>query len=523
MRLAEALLGFPDAIDVEFRHTVLREMGTQLHHDRRPVEIRQSATASEHVLELSRFCERHRDPEAALHALWTTLKFLRRDEAALVDLRGCIDWLTRRGRLPERQLARLEDLCVRIGPSVPRAVMEQAAQAACGAGRRAPLRGTESLPEALRRLDQARGDDEDGVPLVLLFLAELAARLPDRLRGELREEIGAAAGLLGLGDEDRLALSARTRQPAPGGRMILQLRVEEVSAPAGGEQYAIEAHLYERDETGLRLLAKRERQERLARRELVASGADVLVTWNDLVATGDHGEDFRIEFLLPWSLLGHPADLWGSDGDGYRIGFRCPVVVRSLDRLREPSWRRPWQDRWKLLHNRPAEARTPARCGWLAMDESGDGDGSPERLTGLQDREPVLRLRGKGGDVRRWLDTHADVACLGLAFAYEPTDERGVRGVKDAVREGIPAIIWRRDGGDPAPLISRLGELAAEELPSLPELLRRWRRLAQEDDAADMHNHLTLLWDDPDCVDVNHTSHFAAPIWMTTVEQERER
>ncbi|WP_329619363.1 hypothetical protein OG357_01605 [Streptomyces sp. NBC_01255] len=519
MRLAEALLGFPDAIDAEFRHTVLKEMGAQLHHDRRPVEIRQSATASEHVLELSRFCERHRDPETALHALWTTLEFLRRDEAALVDLKGCIDWLTRRGRLPERQLARLEELCDRIAPSVPRAVMEQAAQAACGAGRRAPLRGRESLPEAVHRLDQVRGDD-DNVPLVLLFLAELAARLPNRLRGELREEIGAAAGLLGLRDEDRLALSARTRQPAPGGRMILQLRVEEVSAPAGGEQYVIEAHLYERDEAGLRLLAKRERQERLGRRELVASGADVLVTWNDLVATGDHGEDFRIEFLLPWSLLGHPADLWGIDADGYRIGFRCPVVVRSLDRLREPSWRRPWQDRWKLLHNGPAEAQVLARCGWLAIDEPGAG--APERLAGLKDRGPVLRLRGKDGDVRRWLDTHADVACLGLAFAYEPTDERVVRGVKDAVREGIPAIIWRRDGGDPGPLVSRLGELAAEQLPSLPELLRRWRRSAQEDDVADMHNHLTLLWDDPDCIDVSHARQFAAPVW-TTIEQEREQ
>ncbi|MEU9994552.1 hypothetical protein [Streptomyces sp. NPDC050848] len=519
MRLAEALLGFPDAIDAEFRHTVLKEMGAQLHDDRRPLEIRHAATASEHLLELSRFCERHRDPEAALKALWTTLRFLRRDEAALVELRRCIDWLTRRGRLPERQLARLEELSGRIAPSVPRAVMEQALQAACGAGRRAPLRGRESLPEAVRRLDQARGNDHDDVPLVLLFLAELAARLPDRLRGELREEIGAASGLLGLPDEDRLALSARTMQPAPGGRMILQVRVEEVSAPAGGEQYVVEAHLYERDDVGLRLLAKRERPDRLGGRELVASGADLLVTWNDLVAAGDQGDDFRIEFLLPWSLLGHPADLWGIDADGYRVGFRCPVVVRSLDRLREPSWRRPWQDRWKLLHDKPPEAQLSTRCGWLAIDAAAD---APERLEGLRDRGPVLRLRGKDGDVRRWLDTHADVACLGLAFAYEPTDAWVARGVKDAVREGIPAIIWRRDGGDPGPLISRLGDLAAEELPSLPELLRRWRRSAQEDDDADMHNHLTLLWDDPDCVDVSLARHFAAPVW-TTIEQEQEQ
>ncbi|WP_327327996.1 hypothetical protein OG735_39785 [Streptomyces sp. NBC_01210] len=518
MRLAEALLGFPDSADAEFRHTVLKEMGAQLNQDRRPLDIRQSAVAPDHILQLARFCEDHHDPEAALRALWTTMEFLRRDEAALLDLKRCIDWLTRRGRLPERQLARLEELCDRIAPSVPRAVMEQAVQTACGPGRRAPLRGRESLPEAVRRLDQARGNDR--VPLVLLFLAELAARLPDRVSDELREEIGNAAGLLGLQDEEKLALSARTRQPAPSSRMVLQLRVEEVSAPAGSEQYVIEAHLYDRDDAGLRLLTKRECKGRLGRRELAAGGANLLVTWNDLVATGDHADDFRIEFLLPWSLLGHPADMWGVDADGYRVGFQCPVVVRSLDRLREPSWRRPWRDRWKLLHNGTAAAQVLTRCGWLAIDDPEPG--APEPLAGLKGGGPVLRLRGKDGDVRRWLDTHADIACLGLAFAYEPTDERAVHGVKDAVREGVPAIIWRRDGGDPGPLISRLGELATEDLPSLPELLRRWRRSAQEDDIADMHNHLTLLWDDPDCIDVSQARSFAAPVW-TANEQEQEQ
>ncbi len=30
--------------------------------------------------------------------------------------------------------------------------------------------------------------------------------------------------------------------------------------------------------------------------------------------------------------------------------------------------------------------------------------------------------------------------------------------------------------------------------------MRQWRRGVPRDDETDMHNHLTLFWDDPDCV-----------------------
>ncbi|MEU9082770.1 hypothetical protein [Streptomyces sp. NPDC048357] len=507
-RLYTALRAFSDLDDPQVFRQVQHAMGKQLGEGHAQFTVPHHNDPRSQITALVQVMDRYREPDRALRALADTLRFLRGDEAAMAGLDDLAEELAPSGRLPGSRLravvADLDDMKA----TAPLAVASGALERALVPGEPSGLRGTETVSGMVRRLNDARETGDAGPrgaaakgPLILRFLAELAGALSGEPGELLRSHVVLAGHELGLPADVRAALAGRYRSaPRPAGRRVLQIRLSE-TAP-GKQEYEVDATLFDWTDEGLRRPRKREAQQPYSLGDLQKLGHTCLIQWEDLAAGLDQAYAVRVEFLLPWSLLDHPVERWLTDTEGYLLGHKYPVVIRSLDRMRQQSWRRDWERRWQEFRHPAAGGRPDHGVGWLALETTA----SLEREGHGVD---VLRLRGREGEVRAWLDTRPDSAGIALAFAYDHRDDHRARALREAVCEGVPFMVWRRDDGDPAELAERLREPARERFADLPALLRLWRRSASRDDAADMHNHLTLLWDDPHCVP--RESAFTAP------------
>ncbi|MFF8434915.1 VMAP-C domain-containing protein [Streptomyces bacillaris] len=494
--LCRALVGFSDFHQPEFVQLILVRMGGSLNPDRTPFSVAYHSHPHSQAFALVDAVDRHRDRDSALRALADALRFLRPDEAATVRLDEVVSRLSPAGRLPAGRLRAIVAHLDSLRTAIPLPVAGEALRGALLPSEPSGLRGSETVSGMVVRLNDAReftacgADPAARPPLVLRFLAELAGELPATEQALLRHHVSLAAGELGLPARAVTDLAGRgrgCRTAAPDGHRVLQIRLRE-TAP-GKQRYRVDAALFDRTETGLTQPRKREAQHPFNLAELRQFGRTCLADWSDLAARLDDADRVRVEFLLPWSLLGHPVEHWLTDGDTYLLGHKYPVVIRSLDRMERLSLRRDWVRRWKALHG-TAGGQPFDGVAWLALDAA--------PMDALGDR--VLRVRGRDGEVRAWLDAHPGATSFGLAFAYDPRTPQRALGLQEAVHEGVPLIVWRRDDGDPAELAGRLGEMTATQFSELPDHLRRWRRAAARDDRADMRNHLTLLWDDPECV-----------------------
>ncbi|MFI1929748.1 hypothetical protein [Streptomyces sp. NPDC020330] len=493
--LLHALVGFPDFHNPDFFRQVVLLMGKRLDGSTAPFVVEHHADPRSHVAALIGAMDRHRDRGAALRALADTLRLLRGDEAAVTRLDRVVGELAPAGRLPGPRLRAVLAQLDSLREAVPLPTAGEALRRALLPGEPSGLRGSETVAEMVVRLGDAReftaaGTDPSAhAPLVLRFLAELAADLPGTEQTMLRSHVSLAVEELGLPAEAKNDLADRGRRPtARGGRRVLQIRLRE-TAP-GKQRFTVDAALFDWSEDGLSQPRKREARRAFSLGELRQFGRTCLAGWSDLTTRLDDADQVRVEFLLPWSLLGHPVERWLTDGHTYLLGHKYPVVIRSLDRMERQSWRRDWSMRWHALHDQDTSAQRCDSIAWLSLDSARAG-----KLDG-----EVLRLRGRDGEVRAWLDTHPGVTSLGLAFAYDPQNPKRSLALQEAVCEGVPLIVWRRDDGDPEALARRLGQMTAPQFSELPDHLRLWRRAAARDDSADMRNHLTLLWDDPACV-----------------------
>ncbi len=152
------------------------------------------------------------------------------------------------------------------------------------------------------------------------------------------------------------------------------------------------------------------------------------------------------------------------------IGYRFPVVVRSLDRQQKRWFHEPWLEKWEILVSEDARP-LGERIGWLHYGNAV----VPERA-GTAGR--IVHLTGKH-DIIRWLARPENYFTAGLAltFPYRHEDDVCLRGVQDAISEGIPLLVWCRDDRD-ANDLERL--LEKVKLRDLSETVRRWRRLTAD-------------------------------------------
>ncbi|MER5756026.1 hypothetical protein [Streptomyces sp. NPDC002088] len=500
-RLRDAICAFSDAlVDRSFLIRLIKHTNRHLQQWDITFTVAHCENPRDFVAELVSTLDGHAERERVLLSLRNSFEFFRGEERAMLALDSAVEELAPTGKLSSHW-RELVVWCLRqTGAEISRPLVVEAVERALRPGEVAPLRGTESLPSIIHRLSDpldnrildtnaaAGSGPEFTPPLVLRFLSELAPALPDTKREGLRVLIELAADELQLPDLQRNHLLRRDRVPAVHvDARVLQIRLQE-TVP-GSNEYFLEGVVYDRTHNGLRNPRKREAEHPISLKHLKDTGRTCLANWHDLADWLDHADRSHVEFLLPWSLLGHPVDHWLTDGHEYPVGHKYPVVVRSLDRLEQPSWHSYWKSRWRLLMSGTSQSGSDQAIGWLALNAEDT----------FQPRGSVLQLRGVRGEVRAWLDEHPENTGLGLAFAYEPADDRRSVGFREAVREGVPFVVWRRDGGDPQELAERLAALSAESLFDLPYQIRRWRRAALDDDLGDLRNHLTLLWDNPEC------------------------
>lgn len=363
---------------------------------------------------------------------------------------------------------------------------------------RRPVDDAGNLPQLLEKLCDARvATTASGAP---------AGQLGDFLRVLAKEPMGPGLTdlLAPVRDQGRDADPDDDTER----QVIIQIRVEEEGAPRDvpytRRRYSLRGYYYERVGDGRPVFLGTEAlAEQFTGGELARHVRRFLTAWQGPADAG-RGLTKRMEFLLPHSLLGHPAEACPGGSAGVPLSLTCQVVVRSLTRYKDPMIHDAWLRRWAALDQGCTPGDALDRIGWMGPGARG-GDAGGDKIGGEpwhgpDGRYPPLRLTDPA-DVVDWLAKHADLSCLGLAVPYDHDDDL----MRDAVRaalleDGIPVMVWRRDEGDPGPMLDVLKDCQPPLLlADLPDSVYEARKRGRADPHG-VHNQITLLWDDPTCV-----------------------
>jgi hypothetical protein len=319
----------------------------------------------------------------------------------------------------------------------------------------------------------------DRIPPLVAFAEHVAARTSRRLGGQMRAWTDRVARqILQIGDvipecrrraEEAVARERGDGRPPIRPCLLIQIERDGIESGSCEVRYWIQRRLRRWDpepsdpqQTTFREL------ERVLQRAIRHAES----TWRDL------DEPVEIELLLPVDLLNTAVEWWHTE-----LGSASPVplcldyrvVVRSLDRMREPHRHRVWNQRWRSLWQNPPQPRV----------HHGRSDAGKEELGPWN-----ARLRE---------DLHLTTVVLGGS----PDGEEGRQELQSALRAGIPVILWdHRPGALASDMAQLLGSVTAgppgELIDRVHELRHNAGLLAS--DAQNRHpgRHLAVLWDDPD-------------------------
>jgi hypothetical protein len=185
--------------DPGFRGLFLRRVRERLEV---PGALRVAAhgEARDHILEIVYGCKDHVDQAAAVKALYDAMAELRPETGGLAFLEDCYVAISGMTTLSAERLHSVLKIIRLLPQQDDRIATHDLAHSIASAGEILPLRGTEDLPELVRRLNTARVTAPAQVPLVVRFLAALASTVEgpsaDRLSAEvmaIREELGLSA------------------------------------------------------------------------------------------------------------------------------------------------------------------------------------------------------------------------------------------------------------------------------------------------------------------------------------------
>ncbi|MFJ8200146.1 hypothetical protein [Streptomyces sp. NPDC096152] len=506
-QLVDMLLGVAELHRLSTRHELLALMGEHLGLGK-PFSVSESAETRTHLRAVVRAAARD---DAALEALRDALEDIVPDDIDAAWFRLAVTVLTATAEppLPTRWMLGLVGELRSLPADFGRTAVSRYLTERRAAGR--PVDGR-TLPLVLLRLYDARvpaADPGAARRELLGFLRRLdaepgrsprLAHLLGRIPGEETKALDvAAAG----------ASACAGGQAGTGRQVIIQIRVEEEDAPSDlpytQRRYSLRGLHYEGtgsarpefhcswDWPGL-----------FTGEELAQRGREFLAAWRAQEAV-EWGPGNRVEFLLPDSLLGYPAELWSGGSAGRPLSRACQVVVRSLRRYKDNSLHEVWARRWRMLDGDRPPGDALKRIGWMSPDDHGTAarageDGLPEDFGCPDSAYPPLRLTDPA-EVEDWLRLHADLACLGLGRPYDPHDELIREAVLDALLEdGIPVMVWRRDAGDPTHLVDALrADGPPALLAELPDSVMKARKRERRNPHS-VGKQITLLWDDPTCV-----------------------
>ncbi len=293
----------------------------------------------------------------------------------------------------------------------------------------------------------------------LIALSE-KAKIPETM--DTSADLSAEYGLAGIPRQIQGQQSASTESPA--------LLVEIWSTAPPGNRCNVQARLFQGGGLGCNVYVREgERSLLIDDLEQVAEFVDHLRG----VIADRHIDKKRVvvEFALPLALLSHHVDQW-ADPSGRHLGTYVPVVVRSLDRLRNNGWRLDWFDHWDAL-----------RSGFeLPLDEVN----LKKRLHWPKDWDEMLDELKTG-------------VCVVLDEVPDPLAERHNNILYQLAYNGAPLVLWARRKEGIADFKAELEKhLLNKTLGQLPSILRGIREQLWKEKRKDaIGYHLSLLWDDP--------------------------
>ncbi|MFD8315845.1 VMAP-C domain-containing protein [Kitasatospora purpeofusca] len=466
--LLKIIFFFDQMYEFTFRQDVLGIMNASPKSLGIKAGIRADFTPNSHVREILRAIRTSRDPWTALDSLAEALEELAPKRRAGEWLKLVLKVLKSGDDLPCGELLQvIFELSVIEEPTAPARHLPEDIP---GVQERDTARM--NLPEILDLL-VSRIDDNLLGPLVVFLRA-----LGDHLEATRKQPLPVLRRFLAAHADRAPAPAAGPRQ-----RLIVQIRLDEESSPDTGDPlYRLIVAYYRQPLAGGQFwrVGRHRDEERFTRSELFASGGGRLTAWEQLrLALLDPTAPVRIEFLLPRSLLGYAAELWSTGTADRHLGQQHPVVVRQLERYFDYNLdRSEWRKRWKYLGTHGADpTEVLERIGWPPL--------GPADADGLAD----------------WIFDQHELSCMGLDVPYEQLDPAMQRAVDDAMYlDGVPVLLWRRVAGGKETLLKDLRKHEPTRLAELPyTVLKHRRRVRNPTPAPD--RTLTLVWDDPDCVD----------------------
>lgn len=332
-----------------------------------------------------------------------------------------------------------------------------------------PVTGQPSLEQAVAELEgygRVRGGP---APPLLVFVDDLAHAIGGPSSVALHrwtDEVG-----------DRLELpralirglcAAADRRRAERSSLSLMVHLEpDLSDP---DRYLMSA-----------LLMHRDRTERVLHRDDVARTLPEIAQELDEVlrlvpeGLGDHALDPVIEFVLPRALLAEPVEDWefGRSGFPVPLGLRYPVVTRSLDRMRDPTYHPMWLRKSRRLaeagHRVDPDALhcvVPASPpGGTAFTVSTADAGSGPAPGPAQAKALFARLTGQ-----------EQVVCLAVPHPPDASVPINSDTFAAGLAAGVPVVLWARERVDPEEFFELVRTVLADVPLEIPQRVLQHRR-----------------------------------------------
>ncbi len=317
----------------------------------------------------------------------------------------------------------------------------------------------------------------DGIHPVAHFVERLASLAPTEVAKKLHEWTDQNCNRLGMSLNASQRIRIKIAQP----KVLPSYLLVEI-APDPNKSVETNYQLYQ---LSVWLWRQPDDSTCLYRDDAFRTITDIEKELGRLIDMAVDAYDLTVEVFLPFALMSLDIDQWLRPvefGESEKLGRNYHVVVRSWDRMTPEArklisyWRRRWQE---------------FRSGLEA--------GDTQQIVHLCERRKY-----SSGELYEHLIKNARKACLGLPFDINDS-MFGERLLPQVVRTGVPIALWVREcdvmRNNPELIQGTLHELLSRA-QELPESIHRMR--VQASDHAQLGNHLSLMWDDPERLPANY-------------------
>ncbi|MDQ1288591.1 MAG: Trypsin-like peptidase [Actinomycetota bacterium] len=315
-----------------------------------------------------------------------------------------------------------------------------------------PVTGRTTVPEAVRELEGYGWVRGGPLPPLFVFVDDLAHLIGGPGYVNLHHWIDAVGERLDIPREQLQTLcdaASRRRAEQLSLSLVIQLD-DDLSDP---DHYLMSA-----------LLMQHDRTERVLHRDDVGRTLPEIVAQLDTVlrmvpeGLGEQMQDPVIEFLLPRRLMAEPVDEWDAGGSAFHLplGLRYPVVIRSLDRMRDLTYRVNWRRKSRRL----------IETGRLLDPEALHLE-VPRASPDVPD--PVMALFAT-------LTNQEKVVCLAIPRPPDASLPQRSDVFAAGLAAGLPIVIWARDAEDQHAFFDVVRRLLDRGPLEVPQQVLRHRR-----------------------------------------------